>query len=454
MKKSSIYLLCIILFVAAVAAIVFNYSRKEKENENKTYSLLPRKGQIANSAEWKLAKKQADSLLAIIKEDPTDTKSNIRLASLYIQEARVSGNYKYYDMAAMKHVNNVLKNDPKNFNGLVYKSLIYLSQHHFADGLTTAHQAQQINPYNNYVYGLLVDGNVEMGNYDSAVIYADKMVAVRPDLTSYSRVSYLREIFGDYKGAIQAMKMAAEAGGQGDEHTEWTRVQLASLFEKTGDFKTADSLYQSSLFLRPNYPYAIAGLARVALAANDYNKAIAYFEKADSLVTDYSMKEELVDVYRLTGQNKKADEVAKNVIEELSQEAQVANTDESIGHYADRELAYAYLKVNNKDKALEHALAEYNRRPQNIDVNETVAWVYYNRGEFPKALPYVKVALKTNSKNPVLLSRAGLIYYKAGDKQMAKNLLQQVPQTNAYVSQALKAETLPARQDLLLTSIQ
>ncbi len=454
MKKSRIYLLCIILFIAAVIAIVVNYNRKEKENTNRTYTLLPRKGQAANSAEWKLAKKQTDSLLAIIKEDPTDTKSNLRLASLYIQEARVSGNYTYYDVAAMRHVGNVLKNDPNNFTALVFKSLIYLSQHHFADGLATAHKAQQINPYNNFVYGLLVDGNVEMGNYDSAVIYADKMVAVRPDLTSYSRVSYLREIFGDYKGSIQAMKMAAETGGPGDEHTEWTRVQLAGLYEKTGDFKTADSLYQSSLFLRPNYPYAIAGLARVALANKDYDKAITYFEKADSLITDYSMKEELVDVYRLTGQNKKADEAAKKVIEGLSQDAQAANTNESIGHYADRELAYAYLKVNNKDKALEHALAEYNRRPQNIDVNETVAWVYYNRGEYSKALPYAKTALRTNSKNPVLLSRAGLIYYKAGDKQMAKNLLQQVPETNSYVSQALKAETLPAKQDLFLTSIQ
>lgn len=454
MKKSRIYFLCIVLFIAAVIAIVINYNKREKENENKTYSLLPRKGQAANTAEWKLAKKQSDSLLAIIKDDPTDTKSNLRLASLYIQEARVTGNYTYYDVAAMKHVNNVLKEKPNEFTALVFKSLIYLSQHHFADGLAKAHQAQQINPYNNYVYGLLVDGNVEMGNYDSAVTYADKMVSIRPDLTSYSRVSYLREIFGDYKGAIQAMKMAAETGGPGDEHTEWTRVQLASLYEKISDFKTADSLYQSSLFLRPNYPYAIAGLARVALANNDYNKAIAYFEKADSVITDYSIKEELVDVYRLAAQNKKADETAKKVIEGLSEDAQSANTDENIGHYADRELAYAYLKVNDKDKALEHALAEYNRRPENIDVNETVAWVYYNRGEYAKALPYVKVALRTNSKNPVLLSRAGLIYYKAGDKQMAKNLLQQVPETNLYVSRALKAETLPARQDLLLTSIQ
>jgi len=454
MKKSRIYLVCIILFVAAVAVIIFNYSRKEKENKNRTFSLLPRKGQGANIGEWKLAKRQTDSLLAIIKEDPTDTKSNLRLASLYIQEARVTGNYKYYDIAAIKHVSNILKSEPNNFTALVYKSLIYLSQHHFAEGLATAEKARQINPYNNYVYGLLVDGNVEMGNYDSAVAYADKMVAIRPDLTSYSRVSYLREIFGDYKGAIQAMKMAAEAGGQGDEHTEWTRVQLAGLYEKTGDFKTADSLYQSSLFLRPNYPYALAGLARVALAGNDYNKAIAFYQKADSLITDNSIEEELVDAYRLAGQDKKADETAKKVIKELSEDAEAANTDESLGHYADRELAYAYLKVNNKDKALEHALGEYNRRPQNIDVNETVAWVYYNRGEYAKALPYVKAALKTNSKNPVLLSRAGLIYYKAGDKQMAKTLLQQVPQTNAYVSHELKAETLQARQDLLLTSIQ
>jgi hypothetical protein len=118
MKKSHIYLACIILLVAAVVAIVFNYSRKEKEKENRTFSLLPRKGQ-ANTAEWKLVKKQTDSLLTIIKEDPANTKSNLKLASLYIQEARVSGNYKYYDVAAMKHVNTVLKDDAKNFTALV-----------------------------------------------------------------------------------------------------------------------------------------------------------------------------------------------------------------------------------------------------------------------------------------------------------------------------------------------
>ncbi len=244
------------------------------------------------------------------------------------------------------------------------------------------------------------------------------------------------------------MKMAAGAGGTGDEHTEWTRVQLGALYEKTGDYKSADSLYKISLTVRPDYPYAVAGLARVALAANDYKSAIAYYQHADSLITDNSIKEELANVYMLTGENKKAEQLASDVIDDLSKNAQQGNSDESMGHYADRELAYAYLKVNNTDKALEHAMLEYNRRPNNIDVNETVAWVYYNKGDYTKALPYIKAAMRTNSKNPVLLSRAGLIYFKTGDKQMAKTFLQEALASNSYIEHSLKVQTVSAMQNM------
>jgi competence CoiA-like predicted nuclease len=54
--------------------------------------------------------------------------------------------------------------------------------------------------------------------------------------------------------------------------------------------------------------------------------------------------------------------------------AELSSKDETAGHYADREMAYAHLAVHNTDKALEHALLEYNRRPDNIDANETLAW--------------------------------------------------------------------------------
>src|SRR4030095_11571496 len=90
--------------------------------------------------------------------------------------------------------------------------------------------------------------------------------------------------------------------------------------------------------------------------------------------------------------------------------------DKGHGHYADKELAYAYLKLNDTENALKHALIEYERRPNNIDVCETLAWVHYKRGKFNDADKMMRKALRTNSQNPVLLARAGLVKIKSGDK--------------------------------------
>ena len=66
------------------------------------------------------------------------------------------------------------------------------------------------------------------------------------------------------------------------------------------------------------------------------------------MIDDYSIKEALSDAYKLAGQTRKSDDLSQAVIDELSKNAQAGNKDESIGHYADRELAYAYLKINER----------------------------------------------------------------------------------------------------------
>lgn len=421
-----------------VGFVLLKFKKEDSIKANTQYVLLERNGAMAQMPEWPETKLNASKILKAINANPGDLKSHISMANLFIMEARATGNYAYYDKAAMKYINNVLKINPQNFEALTLKSLLFLSQHHFADGLAMAEIAKNINPYNAFVYGILVDGNVEMGNYDSAVANAEKMMSIRPDLRSYARASYLREIYGDYPGAIEAMKLAVDAGAPGDEGTEWSRVQLGHLYENSGDFKNAEMHYSIALENRKNYAYALAGMARIALSKKEYAKAIDYFQQADTLVNDFSFKEELVDVYQLTGQKEKAATTAKMVIDEMNKNATTAASDENIGHYADRELAYAYLKINDYSKALEHALAEYNRRPNNIDANETLAWVYYQKGEFAKALPYIQVALKTNSKNPVLLCRAGLIYEKTGDKVKAKDYLEQAFKSNAFIPESLK----------------
>ena len=438
MKKNYLYIALIILFISAVGFVVVKFKNDDSAKAANQYSLLERTGPLSKMPEWTNTKINAAKLFAAITKNPKDLKSQIALVNLFIMEARATGNYTYYDKAAMKYTNNILLADPNNFQALTLKSLLYLSQHHFADGLAVATKARSINPYNAFVYGILVDGNVEMGNYDSAVANAQTMMSIRPDLRSYARASYLREIFGDYPGAIEAMKMAVDAGVPSDEGTEWARVQLGHLYENYGDLKNAEMHYTIAAQNRNNYAYALAGLARVALYKKDYPKAISYYRQADTLVNDFAIKEELVDVYQLTGQNDMAAKTSKIVIDEMNVNAAGAAADENIGHYADRELAYAYLKTNDFDKALDHALAEYNRRPKNIDANETLAWVYYKKGDYAKALPYIEEALKTKSKNPSLLCRAGLIYQKNGDKVKAKQSLEGAFKNNANIPEGLK----------------
>ena len=441
MKKNYWQPALLLFFVASVSFVIIKATYKQRTEDNAVYTLLPRAGN-SNNAEWVAAKKNVDNLIAKLKAKPGDTKTALALANAYIIESRISGNIAYYDKAALKTVDNIIEKEPKNYEALMLKSLLQLSQHHFAEGLETAKLAVSIDSNSAFIYGLLVDAHVEMGNYNEALAAADKMVSIRPDLRSYSRIAYLREIYGDYPGAINAMKLAVAAGIPAEEATEWCRVQLGRLYENMGEINNAAFQYNVSLAARPGYAYAIAGLGRIASFEKKYDSAIYYYQQAAALMpADLGIKENLANACNNAGQKDKATSLNNALIDEMNKNAKALIADPDMGHYSDKEQAYVYLQNNNSDKALEHAMAEYKRRPKNIDVNETLAWVYYKRNEIDKALPYINAALVTNSKNPVLLCTAGLIFLKMGEKEKGKKMLSFGLKNNPVIMEDLKKES-------------
>lgn len=439
MKKRFLYSFLLLLSVAA-SAFMLTRIKKTAKNETAYRSLLPRKSSLDYAAEWAVVKNNVDVLIRKIHENPSDIKSLLALTAQYIQESRNTGNFNYYNEAALKCINAVLEKDAKSFEALTFKATILLSQHRFTEGLQIATQVQQLYPYNAYVYGLLVDGYVETGKYKEAVEAADKMISIRPDNRSYARIAYLREIHGDIPGAIEAMKMAVDAGAPGDENTEWCRVQLGKLFEKTGKINDAKMHYTIAANNRLNYPYAIAGLARIAAEEKNYTKALALYMQADTLIPDHTFKEGIAEIYNVTGHTEKAKKIAEEILNYMKNFSS-AKENINVGQNEDHEMAHAYMGVNNYEKALEYALQECNRRPANIEVNETVAIVYYAKGEYAKALSYIETALKTNCKNPELLCHAGLIYAKSGDNTKAKMFLKEALKNDPLISVSLKTES-------------
>ena len=426
------------LILSLVIALGFVY-KKYETRKTQPPSMKERAVNASASSEWLNSKKAIEGLLDKIRRNPEDNKAKLQLAMAYIQESRVTGDHAYYDEASLKLLNEVLEKDPKNFDALCGKTTVLLSQHHFTEGLAAAQNLVAQYPDAAFGYGLLVDAYVELGNYTEAVKFADKLISIRPDLRSYSRISYLREIHGDYVGAKEAMNLAVKSGSIGLEQTEWCRVQLGKLYEVTGDLEQATKHYQMAVAARENYPFAQAGLARVArkkgqntatAGSPDYfGEGVTLLENANKSIIEPSFYEDLSDIYFVQNQRGKANEAAKKLIDMLGgNHSDTTNhaSDKAIpqhGHYADKELAEAYLKIDDLEHAQIHANLEYARRPENIDINEVMAWVQYKSGAFDKAIPYIEKALKTGRQKPELLWKAGQIYLKNNQEKRGNELI-------------------------------
>jgi tetratricopeptide (TPR) repeat protein len=377
-----------------------------EQNPLEIPDLLERNGALANAAEWTKTKEKTNELKAKLATAPADVKIRLQLATIFITEQRITGEHHFYYPAIEKILNGVLSIDPKNFEATVYKASLKMSQHQFADAKILAEAAKAINPDNAYVYGILVDANVELGNYEEAVAMSDKMQALKPSLESYSRASYLREIYGDYDGAVEAMKLAVKAGLPGSEPQSWSLNVLGDLYYNTGNWAAAENAYAENLIIRPSYAPSMAGLAKVETKKKNYTRALALLDSAIAIMPQSSFTEQKADVYAAMGDTKKAmaqyAEVQKLLIE-----------DANSGHHAVAlELTRSFIKTNQWDSAKKYALVEYTIRPKNIDVNNELAWIAYSQNDVAKAKEYLKTALSTGSKNPELLQRAASINSK------------------------------------------
>jgi tetratricopeptide (TPR) repeat protein len=427
-NKHNIYLGLIAAFIWG-SSIVSSCNLATAKNETiidgvSIPTLLERSGELAKASEWPKTKSKVNELIEKIKAKPSDCKLRIQLANIYMNEARVTGDA-YYHQAALKVLNSVLVIEPNNFDALTFEASIAMSLHQFAQAKTLANKALQINPYNGYVYGVLVDANVELGNYAQAIAMSDKMQSIKPSLEAYSRASYLREINGDVQGAIEAMKLAVIAGAPGSESGEWARVTLGDLYANNGMLDSAEKQYQTALVYRPNFPTALIGLAKLEKAKTNYSKAITYTEQAIGIVSEASYVSLLGELHALNGNTQKAKEINTDVIELLQAAEKEQNDTKQIvmKHNANRELANAHIQLQQFDKALQYALNDLALRPNNIDANELVAWIYYLNNDAKSAQPYATKMLSTNCKNPTTLYKAGLIYAAVGDASKGNQLM-------------------------------
>jgi len=371
-----------------------------KESNVPIADLIQRGEAIQLGKEWDQVQNSYSNYTKAINKYPHDNQTKIQLAQLYIREARVTGEHGHYYPGALAILDDALSDseltDDMKFLALTTKAGVELSLHEFANALKTGNEAARLNPSNAQIHGVLVDANVELGNYDKAIKLSDKMISIKPDIRSYSRVSYLREIHGDVEGSIEAMTMAVKSGYPGYEETAWAMLTLGDIYKEYGQLDNALKVYKEILTMRPDYPFAVGAIGDVQILQGKEKEGEATLKEAMNIIPEVGFYISLAELYKKQGRTEEMNALLDEIMVMLKE-------DTDSGHNMNLEYASLYLDVyENVEKADEYATIEYNKRPNNIDVNRMKARIAVRKKELDEAKKFYEVAASTNSKNPEL----------------------------------------------------
>jgi tetratricopeptide (TPR) repeat protein len=361
-----------------------------------------------------------------IHRDSGDVRAYELLGAAYLQRARETGDPSYYGKA-QSVFDEALSRDPQDVEALLGAGALANARHQFREALELGERARSLNPTISRVYGVIADAQIELGMYDAALDTLRQMVELRPDLSSYSRISYARELHGDTVGAIEAMQRAIVAGGPATENTLWVRVQLGNLYFNRGDVPEAEQTYSQALAQAPDYVYALAGLARVRAAQSRFDDSIDLYTQAIARMPLPEFVIGLGETQEAAG--RPADAAKQYELVQAMQQLFAAS-----GVDTDLELALFDADHGRDPRAaLALARAAYERRPS-IKAADTLAWALLKAGQPVEARRYADEALRLGTRDALMLYHAGMIAMAQGDHAAARQRIEEALAINPHFS--------------------
>jgi tetratricopeptide (TPR) repeat protein len=369
--------------------------------ETTTLSSAPRANQAASGispAEINIRKAEAE-----IAKQPEHYPYYNSLAMAYARRARETSDVAFYSKAD-ETLTRSFSIAPDNFEGLKVQTWLLLGRHEFAQAREVAIRLNKQVPDDVTVYGYLADANAELGNYKEAVDAAQWMLNIRPgNVAGLTRAAYLRELHGDFSGAIDLMQNAYDATPyQEMEDRAWLLTQIAHLNLISGDLEKAEKHATGALGLFPNYHYALGTLAQIRVAQKQNDEAVKLQEKRYTAAPHAENLYALGETLALAG---RVDEAKKAFTEfEKKSMAESALADNS-----NHELVAYYLDYANEPaKALAIAEQEQTRRHDAYTLDAYARSLAAN-GEYLRAQAEMKKALAFGLKDPKVLEHARAI---------------------------------------------
>jgi tetratricopeptide (TPR) repeat protein len=366
------------------------------------------------------------ALQAKLGVNAKDEHAWLLLGLAYQQRARETGDPTYYtkSQGSLDHALSLDSKDAFAVSGL---GSLALARHRFTEALALGRKAHDLAPTVARNYGVIGDALVELGRYREAFHAFDTMNRLLPDLSSYARVSYGRELRGNTAGAIKAMKLAVDAATGAKEPTAWTHVQLGKLYFGHGRYALALREMRLANMSFPEYAYGLDAQAQVEAALGRLKVAIALERAAVDAIPLPQYVAALGDLYRRTGRPAAARQqyALIGAIEKLLR-ANGVKVDLEIALFdVDHGIAVRH--------ALELARIGQRNRPS-IDGDDVLAWALARNGRCAEALSYSQHALRLGTKDALKFFHRGMIEHCLGHLGSSRAWLRQALELNPHFS--------------------
>ena len=252
------------------------------------------------------------------------------------------------------------------------------------------------------------------------------MVDRKPNLDSYARVAYLRELRGDLTGASEALALATSAGGEGPENVAFVQSLLGNLELAQRRPDQARRAFRTALSKVPGYAPAQAGLARVDIATDRHDQAIT---RLRALVARDPKQEYVVllgELQLAAGHTQAARRILAKVPDELKRL-------ESAGENTETEKALFEADHGDATRAVTAGRAAWANAPS-VRSADALGWALTRAGNPRRGLTYARQAVRLGTRDPSFLFHAGMTAKAAGQDTEARRWLRKTLSGNPSFS--------------------
>ena len=313
---------------------------------------------------------------------------------------------------------------------------IYLGQQKFADAQAAYEslvKAEADNPAGYFRLGYLYRVRKQ---YDQALKYFDRALAINPNLMdAFSNVVMVHGAQKQFDQALERCDRQLKLVADTPAAAAIVYNLMGSVQTATGNINAAEEAFKAAVGKNPDYMQPYYSLAGLYLREKKEDKALDQFKALLEVNPKQPIPHVMIGI--ISDAQKKFDVSEKHYRAALEINPKLAP--------AANNLAYILADTDkNLNEALMLAQTARERMPEDPNVMDTLGWVYFKKGLYDSAIREFRDSLTKSPDSAPVVYHLGMALYRKGEKDKAKIELERALRMDGAFSGADEARKVLA----------